>query len=177
MNFARHSSRFQVRLVHLALVSLVLLPSLSHALPICYDFDRTEQVTDSDAKVLSMMSQPSDQQYHRALVTGVVIERLSDRTQHNRLLIDLNGDGRADLEVIHQADFGTAHAIVPGMTITACGDFKGVPMDGVKGFIHWTHCNPGTQEPNHPQGFFAVNGVTYGQQAPAGEPACDPNKP
>ena len=103
----------------------------------------------------------------------MVVLRKPDQTGHSHYVIDLDGDGKGDVEVIYQNDFGDIPSINQGNTITACGDFKVDHQNfSSGGFVHWVHCNPRNKEPNHANGFVAVNGVTYGVNAPAGEPAC-----
>ena len=148
----------------------------SFALPTCYENDRKTVVPPSNQDALNWIK-TNDQSWHRVMLTGVVTKRLPDQTGHAHFLISLGTDHTSDVEVIHQSDFGEIPSIVPGMNVAVCGDFKDEAMDGVKAFVHWTHCNPGTQEPNHPQGFVSVNGVLYGETAPSGEPSCDPSNP
>ena len=166
------------RLNALVLIGLLkfVLPATAFALPTCYQNDRTTPITDSNQDVLNWMKN-NDNNWHRAMLTGVVTKRLPDQTGHAHFLISLGTDNTSDVEVIHQSDFGAIPDITPGMNVAVCGDFKRELMDGVQGFIHWTHCNPGTQQPNHPQGFVSVNGYLYGITAPSGEPTCDSSKP
>ena len=159
----------------IGLVNLMSLSSKSFALPACYDDDRKTVVAVNNSDVLQWLLSGSG--WHRAMVTGVVVKRLPDQTGHAHFLVDLNGDGKSDIEIIHQSDFGAVQGIAPGANVAVCGDFLKQGMDGVKGFIHWTHCNPGTREPDHPQGWVSVNGSVYGTTAPSGEPDCDPSKP
>lgn len=175
MKFTRlHSALLVIGLLNFFLSTLGASSALAN--PTCYEDDRKTVITDSSQNILSWI-QNQDPNWHRIMVTGSVVKRLPDLTGHAHFLIDINGDHTADLEVIHQSDFGAITSIQPGMAVAVCGDFKYELMDGVKSFVHWTHCNPGTQQPNHQQGFVAVNGVVYGITAPQGEPACDPSKP
>ena len=165
----------------------LLLPSLAfgfasflvnshaaHALPLCYQDDRTTTIANSNTDVIGYIAS-NDRTWHRVMLTGMVMKTLPDQTGHSHFLINIGGT--EEVEVIHQNAFGTAPVVAVGMMVAVCGDLKLQSMDGVKAFVHWTHCNPGTQQPNHPQGFLSVNGILYGTTAPAGEPACNVSNP
>ena len=139
----------------------------------CYDNDKTTALGVMNPQVLQFLRQTQNQFTARALVQGRVVTRYSDRTCHAHFSIDLDGDGRGDLEVISQSAFGRPPSIRPGMQVTACGDYITDRSSPNGGIIHWVHCNPGDRDQGkHPDGFMLVDGILYGYSSPAGEPAC-----
>ena len=125
-------------------------------------------------QVLTWLQKAPNQFTSRALVEGTVVERFADRTGHSHFSIDLNDDGKGDLEVIYQNAFGQPPTIQPGMKVGACGDFIADRKSPNGGIIHWVHCNPGDRDQGkHADGYITVNGNLYGFTPPAGEPACN----
>ena len=140
----------------------------------CLDKDKGAAMGPGNSRVLDWLKNTPNQFTARALVQGVVIQRYPDRTDHAHFAIDLNGDGKGDLEVIYQNGFGALPNIQPGTTVVACGDYitdhAHSPNGGI---IHWVHCNPGDRDNGqHSHGFVMINGKVFGFQAPAGQPPC-----
>ena len=149
--------------------ALISTPAV--AMP-CFDSDRKTQLGNS-ADLVQKWKNSNDTNWHRVNLTGVVTQRKPDQTGHSHFVIDINGDGIGDLEVIYQKDFGQMPSINAGLTVSVCGDFKVDRQNFSSGsFVHWVHCNPRTRQPNHANGFIEMNGVTYGITPPPGEPAC-----
>ncbi len=119
-------------------------------------------------EVLEWKSNTPDQTLKRALVQGTVSQLYSNKTGHSHFAIDLDANGKGDLEVIYNDEFGTLPPITIGMKIVACGDYITVgpkarlpsPMGAI---IHWVHYNPGNRDGGaHKHGFLIVNGKPYG---------------
>ncbi len=167
--------RKSVRLVPSFLVLSVLffLKTTSASAINCYDNDKVSALGVMNAQVLQYLHNTQNQFTTRALVQGTVVARFADQTGHAHFSIDLNGDGRGDLEVISQNAFGEPTSILPGMSVSACGDYITDSSSPNGGIIHWVHCNPGNRDQGkHPDGWMVVNGNLYGYSTPAGEPAC-----
>lgn len=118
--------------------------------------------------VLNWKESTPDQYMNRALVRGVITNFYPDRTGHTHFGINLNSDGKGDLEVIYNDEFGELPKLNLGMTVAACGDYITVgkkarlpsPMGAI---IHWVHYNPGTRDGGkHPHGFLIINSRPYG---------------
>lgn len=167
-------SKCSLRVPSVLFLSLFLLFKTTSANAInCYADDKVTVLGNMNSQVLGFLKNTANQFTARALVQGTVVTRYPDETGHTHFSIDLNGDGIGDLEVISQIDFGEPAEIVPGMSVTACGDYITDNTSPNGGIIHWVHCNPGDRDQGvHPDGFMIVNGSLYGYSAPAGQPAC-----
>lgn len=135
--------------------------------PSCLD-NQNRPLVINNGHVLRLRESTQDQHKDRAFVQGVVTNIYSDRTGHNHFALNLDSHPAGDIEIIYNQDFGRLPAIVPGMTVVACGDYITAgprsrlpsPMGAI---IHWVHYNPGDRDGGrHPHGFLYVNGQLFG---------------
>ena len=148
----------------------------------CMNFDKKSQLPWMNTWVMKWLKIGERKCRMRAMVKGVVVNRFDDSTGHRNYEFDLDNDGRGDLTLVYQNEFGTLPDVAPGTTVVACGDF--IKDDSIQhkdgrtitlpGLIHWVHSNDGARDHGtclHPDGFLNINGVNYGV-SPPGKGLC-----
>jgi hypothetical protein len=112
----------------------------------------------------------------RGFIRGTLVNVYNVNTSHLHLDVYIGGEGGtpgrvSDIEVIYNLSFGSAPAYPhAGSVITACGDYitSTAPSDHYPaspdgGIVHWIHRSPNG---HHPDGFFMIDGMVYGQNNP-----------